>query len=114
MRAKNAVASRAKRKGWIKRAKGFWGQRKSNIRRVKETVRRAMVYATRDRRMRKREFRSLWIARLNGALRPKGLIYRDFIHQLKVKNILLSRDMLAWIAAEKPAVFDKIVEITKN
>lgn len=113
MKVKNAVASRAKRKKWIKLAKGYWGQRKSNIRRVKETVRRALRYGYRDRRAKKREFRSLWIVRLNAAVRLNGLTYRDLISGMKAKNIIISRDILAQIASEQPKAFERIIELVK-
>lgn len=114
MRATNYAASRARRKKIIKMAKGYWGQRKSNYRRVIETVRRALRYATRDRKVKKREFRSLWIVRLNAAARERGMVYRDLIAGLKRKKILISRDILAWIAADQPQAFDKIVETVKS
>lgn len=114
MRARNKVASRARRKKLLKSARGYWGKRKNNIRRVKETRRRAMVYATRDRKAKKRTFRSLWITRINAAATEAGTSYRELINKLKIKNILFSRDILAKIAAEHPAVFSKIVESAKN
>jgi large subunit ribosomal protein L20 len=113
MRARNKVASRARRKKLIKSAKGYFLKRSKNIRRVKETRRRALVYAYRDRRAKKREFRSLWITRIGAAAKEHGLSYRDLIHRLKLKNVILSRDILAKIAAEEPRVFDKIIETIK-
>ncbi|MCM8787238.1 MAG: 50S ribosomal protein L20 [Candidatus Omnitrophica bacterium] len=114
MRVKHNVATKSRHKKVLKMAKGYWGKRSKLYRRAIETVRRALVYSYRDRRVRKREFRSLWIRRINAAIRERGLTYRDFIHKLKEKNIILSRDILAKIAAEYPNVFDKIVEAAKN
>lgn len=110
MKAKNAVASRKKRKKLLTLAKGYRGERSKRIRRVKETLRRALSYAYRDRRVKKREFRSLWIARINAATRQKGITYNEFMNNLKEKNIILSRNILAKIAAEYPQAFDKIME----
>lgn len=114
MKVKHAVASRKKKKKVLKAAKGYWGQRSKVFRRAEETVRRAGVFAYRDRRTKKRVFRSLWITRLNAASRERGILYRDFIHGLKEKKILLSRDILAKIAAEHPEVFDEIVSTIKK
>jgi len=114
MRVKHAVASRRKKKKILKAAKGYWGQRSKIFRRAEETTRRAGVYAYRDRRTKKREFRSLWINRINAAAREKGLTYRELIHGLKENKILLSRDILALIAAQYPEVFDKIITTIKK
>jgi large subunit ribosomal protein L20 len=114
MRVKHHVATRARHKKILKLAKGYWGKRSKHYRRAIETVRRALRYATRDRRVRKREFRSLWITRINAATRERGFTYHEFMHGLKQKNIILSRDMLAKVAAQYPAVFDKIVEAVKK
>ena len=114
MRVTHGVASKKRHKKVLKRAKGYWGKRSKLYRRAIETVRRALVYGYRDRRAKKREFRSLWITRLNAASRERGLTYRELIHGLKLKKITLSRDMLAKIAAEYPETFDKIVEAIKK
>jgi len=114
MKTKHSPAARRKRKKVLDEAKGFWGRRSKQHRRAEESVRRALSYAYRDRRVKKREFRSLWITRINAALKERGSSYREFIHQLKEKNILLSRDILAQIAAEEPQVFDKLIEFVKN
>ncbi|MFH1875782.1 MAG: 50S ribosomal protein L20 [Candidatus Omnitrophota bacterium] len=114
MRVTHGPAARQRKKKVLKRAKGFWGKRSKLYRRAAESVRRAMVYSYRDRRAKKREFKSLWIIRLNAAARERGLTYRELMHVLKVKNIMFSRDILAKIAAEYPEVFDKIVEAVKT
>lgn len=114
MRARSPVASRKRKKKVLKQAKGYWGRRSKNYRRAAETVRRAHVYAYNHRRRKKREFRALWITRLNAAARERGLSYRELIHQLSEKNIILSRNVLALIASENPEVFDQIVDKIKK
>jgi large subunit ribosomal protein L20 len=114
MRVKHSPASRKRKKKILKLAKGYWGERSKRYRRAIETVRRALVYSYRDRRTKKREFRRLWIARINAAVRERGLTYREFIHLLKENKINLSRDILAKIAAEYPSVFEKIVKKVKE
>ena len=114
MRVKHAPAAKKRKKKILKLAKGYWGKRSKNYRRAVETVRRALAYAYRDRRQKKREFRALWISRVNAAVREKGLTYGEFIYNLKEKDILLSRDILAKIAAENPEVFDKIIEAAQR
>ncbi|MCF7870662.1 MAG: 50S ribosomal protein L20 [Candidatus Omnitrophica bacterium] len=114
MRARSPVASRKRKKKVLKQAKGYWGRRSKNYRRAIETLRRAYVYAYNHRRLKKREFRSLWITRLNAAARERGTSYRELINNLKKNNIILSRNVLALIASENPEVFDKIVETVKN
>lgn len=114
MKVKSSVASRKRKKKVLKAAKGYWGKRSKNFRRAVETLRRAYSFAYAHRRTKKREFRSLWITRINAAVRARGIPYRKFIAGLKEKNILLSRDILAKIAAENPEIFDKIVETVKK
>jgi large subunit ribosomal protein L20 len=114
MRVKHSPASKKRKKKILRLTKGYRGKRKNIYRRAVETARRALVYAYRDRKVKKREFRRLWINRINAAVRERGLTYREFMHLLKKKNILLSRDMLAKIASEYPRVFDKIVEEVKQ
>ncbi|MDD4294651.1 MAG: 50S ribosomal protein L20 [Candidatus Omnitrophica bacterium] len=109
MKAKNAPASRSRKKKVLERAKGYWGDRSKRYRRAAESVRRALAYAYRDRRNKKRVFRSLWITRINAAAGEKGIKYSEFISNLRQNEIMLSRDMLAKIAAEYPQAFDAIV-----
>lgn len=108
-RVKHSVASHKRTKKLLARAKGFWGKRKNLKRRANETLQRAGVYSYRDRRNKKREFRSLWIVRLNAAARERGTTYRDLIARLKANNIILSRDILASIAADYPQAFDAVL-----
>ena len=114
MKTNHAVASRKRTKKTLKAAKGYWGKRSKNYRRAAETLRRAYAYAYRDRRAKKREFRSLWITRINAAAVKNGTSYREFMHALSKNNILLSRNILARLAAEHPEIFEKIAEITKK
>ncbi|MBD3245733.1 MAG: 50S ribosomal protein L20 [Candidatus Omnitrophica bacterium] len=110
MKTSHSPARRRKKKKVLHSAKGYWGDRSKQYRRAVETVRRALAYAYRDRRVKKREFRSLWITRINAAARAEGLSYRELMHVLKKKNVLLSRDMLAKIAAEQPDAFQQLVQ----
>ena len=113
MRVSKGAAHRRAKKRLFKRAKGFRGGRGKLLRTVKETVLRADVFATRDRRVRKRDFRSLWIVRINAAVRMRGLRYSQFISGLKKANIVLDRKMLADMAVADPVAFDKVVELAK-
>jgi len=113
-RATNAVASRRRRKKILKAAKGYRGGRSKLLKTAKESVHRALQYAYRDRRQRKRDFRRLWIARINAAAREKGLSYSEFIHALKKKNIVISRNILADLAVREPDVFTSLVQQVKS
>jgi large subunit ribosomal protein L20 len=109
-RAKNAVASRQRRKKILNRAKGYWGGKSRLLKTAKEAVQRSLLYAYRDRRVKKREFRRLWIVRINAAVRPYGLNYSRFIHLLNENNITLDRKVLADMAVTDPVSFQKLVE----
>ncbi len=111
--SKGAARTRAKRK-LFKRAKGYRGGRSNMLRTVKETLIRAGVYAFRDRRVKKRQYRRLWITRINAACRQRDLRYSEFIHGLHKANIELDRKSLSEIAICDPAGFDKIVESVKE
>lgn len=113
MRVKKSVASRKRRKRILKQAKGYWGRRKNNIRRAKETLLRALAYAYRDRRQKKRDFRRLWIVRINAAVRPFGLSYSKFIAALKKAEIDLDRKSLSELAIRDPEGFKAVVETAK-
>lgn len=113
-RSKNAVPSNRRRRRIIKQAKGYFGRRKSTIRTAKEAVDRALSYAYRDRRNKKRVFRRLWIARINAAVRSAGMNYSTFIAALKKHNIELDRKMLAELAVKDPTAFNNIVELVKK
>lgn len=110
---KGAARTKAKRRLYRK-AKGFRGGRGNLLRSVKETLVRAGNYSYRDRRVRKRDFRRLWIIRINAACRERGLRYSQFIDGLKRANIELDRKSLAELAVSDPAAFDVIVETAKE
>ena len=112
-RARKGAATRQSKVRWFKLAKGYRMGRRTQWRRVKVAVVRAGVYATRDRHRVKREYRSLWVIRLNAAARARGLAYSQFIAGLKAANILLNRKMLSEIAIADPAGFDAIFEQAK-
>ena len=109
---KGAARTKAKRR-LFKRAKGYRGGRGNMLRTVKETLVRAGVYAYRDRKVRKRNFRRLWIVRISAACRMRGMRYSQFIAGLHKANIELDRKSLSEIAIIDPAGFDKIVETAK-
>ncbi len=113
-RAVNAVASRRRRKKIIRSAKGYWGARSRLITSARQAVDKARLYAYRDRRNRKREFRRLWIVRINAACREQGLSYSQFIHALKEKGYDLDRPTLADIAVRDPEAFAQIVAAVKS
>lgn len=113
-RATNNPAARQRKNKVFKRAKGFVGGRKRLLRTAKETVQRAMAYATRDRRARKREFRRLWTSRINAACRANGTTYSRFIAGLKKAKINLDRKSLADIAVKDASVFKALVDASKN
>lgn len=113
MRVKKSVASRKRRKRILKQAKGYWGRRKNNIRRAKETLLRALAYAYRDRRQKKRDFRRLWIVRINAAVRPFDLSYSKFIAALKKAEIDLDRKSLSELAIRDPQGFKAVVDAAK-
>ncbi len=112
-RASRGPASHRRRKKILKAAKGYVGGRRKFFKTAKETVMRARKYAYRDRRVRKRMFRNLWIARINAAVRMNGMTYSVFANGLKKAGIGLNRKMLAYLAAEDPAAFALIVEQVK-
>lgn len=112
-RVSTGPASRRRRKKILKAAKGYVGGRRKLYETAKETVMRARNYAYRDRRVRKRMFRNLWIARINAAVRENGMTYSVFANGLKKAGIDINRKMLAYIAMEDPQGFALIVEQVK-
>jgi large subunit ribosomal protein L20 len=104
-RVKRSVNARKKRRKVLAQAKGYWGTKHSSYRRAKEQVQRSGNYAYRDRRARKRDFRRLWIARINAAARLNGLTYGEFIHGLSLAGVELDRKMLADLAVNEPEHF---------
>ena len=112
-RSVNAVASRARRKKVMKQAKGYFGRRKNVWTVAKNAVEKAMLYAYRDRRNKKRTFRSLWITRINAGARQHGMSYSQFMGKVKANNIELNRKVLADLAMNHPDAFKAIVEQVK-
>jgi len=108
-RAINNVASRKRRKKILKMAKGFYSGRRKLFRNAKETVRRGLRYAYRDRRTRKRDFRRLWIIRINAATRIEGMSYNRFINGLKLAGVEVDRKVLADLAVQDPGTFATFV-----
>ena len=109
-RVKRGVTSKAKHKKVLKAVKGQWGRRKNTIRVAKQAMEKAMQYAYRDRRNKKRDFKSLWIQRINAGVRSEGLTYSRFIHGLNKSGIKLDRKILAEIAYDNPEAFKTIVK----
>ena len=109
-RVKRGVTSRAKHKKVLKAVKGQWGRRKNTIRIARQAMEKAMQYAYRDRRNKKREFKSLWIQRINAGVRSEGLTYSKFINGLSKSGIKLDRKILAEIAYDNPQAFKTIVK----
>ena len=112
-RVKRGVTAHAKHKKTLKAAKGFYGRRKNTIRAAKAAVDRAMQYATRDRRVKKRTIRALWIQRLNAAVREHGLVYSRFIDGLNKAGIAVDRKVLSDLAITQPEAFAALVEKAK-
>ena len=109
-RSVNTVASRQKRKKIIKKAKGYFGRRKNVYTVAKNAVEKALTYAYRDRKVKKRIFRSLWITRINAASREHGMSYSQLINKLKSKNITINRKVLADLAMNDPKKFEDILK----
>tara|TARA_B100000949_G_scaffold17037_1_gene13084 strand:- start:184 stop:540 length:357 start_codon:yes stop_codon:yes gene_type:complete len=109
-RVKRGVTSHAKHKKVLKAVKGQWGRRKNTIRVARQAMEKAMQYAYRDRRNKKREFKSLWIQRINAGVRAEGLTYSKFINGLNKSGIKLDRKILAEIAYDNPEAFKTIVK----
>jgi large subunit ribosomal protein L20 len=109
-KANNAVASKARRKRILNKAKGYWGSRGNVLTVVKHAVDKAEQYAYRDRRVKKRNFRSLWIMRINAAARLNGVSYSRLMDAIHKKNIQIDRKALAEIAVKDPAAFTVIVK----
>ena len=113
-RVKRSVHARKKRRSVLERAKGYRGEKHSSYRRAKEQVMRSEAYAYRDRRARKRDFRSLWIVRINAAARREGLSYSQLMAGLREAGVELNRKMLAEIAVRDPETFRRFAERAKE
>jgi large subunit ribosomal protein L20 len=113
-RVKRSVHARKKRRATLELTKGFRGEAHSNYKRAKEALLKADAYAYRDRRNRKRDFRRLWITRINAAARENGMTYATFIHGLQVAGIELDRKVLADIAVRDPETFRRFVDAARE
>ena len=113
-RVKTGTVRRARHKKILKMAKGFYSGRRKHFRKAKEAVEHALVYAYRDRRQKKRDFRRLWIVRINAACRLNGMSYSKFMNGLKLANIELDRKILADMAMNDAASFASVVESAKK
>jgi large subunit ribosomal protein L20 len=109
-RVKRSVHARKKRRAVLERAKGYRGQRHSSYKLAKETLLKADTYAYRDRRNRKRDFRRLWITRINAAARQHGMSYSEFMHGMKLAGIEVDRKILADVAVRDPETFRRFAE----
>ena len=113
-RVKRSVHARKKRRKVLAEAKGYWGLKSKTYKRAKEQVEHSLVYAYRDRKRRKRDFRRLWIIRINAAARQQGLSYNQFVAGCRKANIELDRKVLADLAVADPVAFGKIAEQAKT
>lgn len=114
MRVKGGTVTRQRRKKWLKLAKGYWGHKSIGFKVAKQAVVKSWTYAFRDRKQVKRDFRRLWIARINAACRPQGISYSRLVNGLKKANIEINRKMLSELAIQHPEVFRSIVETAKK
>jgi large subunit ribosomal protein L20 len=114
MRVKGGVVTRRRHKKIINMTKGQWGTRSTLFRRANESMMKSYWYAYRDRRVRRREFRKLWITRINAGTRLNGMSYSQFIHGLKMANVQLDRKVLADLAVREPEAFSQVVEVAKE
>jgi len=112
-RAVNNVASRARRKKILKQAKGYYGRRKNVYTVAKNAVEKGLVYAYRDRRQKKRNFRQLWVARINAGCREHGISYSEFMGKLNKKEVQLNRKVLADLAMNHPEAFKAVIDFVK-
>lgn len=115
MRVKGGIVTHRRRKKWLKLAKGYWGHKSIGFKVAKQQVVKSWTYAFRDRKQVKRNFRKLWIARINAAVRNEGITYSRFIQGLKKSKIEINRKMLSELAIHNQEIFKKIVdEVKKN
>ena len=113
MRVKTGIVRHRRHKRLLKQARGFYSGRRKHFRKAKEQLERSLVYAYRDRRQKKRDFRRLWITRINAATRLNGMNYSTFMHGLKLANIELDRKILADMAMNAPESFTKVADASK-
>ncbi|HJM68534.1 MAG TPA: 50S ribosomal protein L20 [Candidatus Babeliales bacterium] len=113
-RIKRGIITKKRHKKLLKQTKGFWGQRSNVFRRAKETLLRAMAFAFKGRKLKKRDMRSLFITRISAAAKDNGTSYSTFMHGLKNANIKLNRKMLSQLAIFEPQAFGQLVQLTKK
>lgn len=113
-RVKRGIATKKRHKRLLKKTKGYWGQRGNVFRRASETLVRAMAFATKGRKLKKRTMRGLFITRVGAAAREQGMSYNEFIHALKLKNIELDRKMLSQLAIFEPQAFVDLVALVRQ
>ena len=113
-RVKGAMMTRKRRNKTLKLAKGYWGSKSKHFRVANQAVMKSLSYAYTGRRLKKRDFRSLWITRISAACKLNGMNYSSFMHGLKVAGIEINRKMLSELAISDPAAFTKLVEIAKK
>jgi large subunit ribosomal protein L20 len=113
-KVKHSVATKRRKKRVLKQAKGFWGDRSKQYQQARRALMHALVYAYRDRKIKKREFRRLWITRINAACRLAGTTYSSFMNGLKKAKVSIDRKILADLAVKDNAAFKKLVEIAKG
>jgi len=113
-RVKSSVTSRRRHKKFLKQAKGYWGGRSRLYRTAREAVERSWSYAFRDRKVKKRDFRGLWISRINAAARIHNLSYSKFIDGLNKANVGLNRKVLADLAVKEPTTFKELIKVAKD
>ena len=113
-RVKRGIVTKRRHKRLLKQTKGFWGQRKNIFKRAKETLIRALAFAFKGRKLKKRDMRSLFIMRIKAAAENNGTKYNKLIHGLKLANVQLNRKMLSQIAVYDPVVFSQIVHIAQS
>lgn len=111
---KHSVATRKRKKRVLKKAKGFWGDRSKQYQQARRALMHALVYAYRDRKAKKREFRRLWIVRINAACRASDITYSRFMNGLKKAKVALDRKVLAELAVKDAQAFKKLVEVAKG
>ncbi len=112
-RVKRGVTTKAKHKNILEQAKGYYGRRKNTIRIARQAVEKAGQYAYRDRKVRKRDFRGLWIQRINAAVRAEGITYSQFMHGVKLAGITIDRKIMADLAMNEAAAFGAIIAQAK-
>ena len=113
-RVKRGIATKKRHKRLLKKAKGFWGQRKNIFKNASDTLLRAMAFATKGRKLKKRDMRALFITRIGAAAKENGISYSKFIHGLIVANIQLNRKMLSQLAIFEPSAFAQLAQIAKG